>query len=391
MGRLGLSVSALLVGVVLVQAGCNRLECAKGTREEGGRCVPLAMPSGDAGVACGPNTYLVGNQCIPSEDICGPNTKVESVTDDAGVTSFVCKGLGGSQMPTCPDDFGPAGEFCVTGQVVYFVDDQGNYMKTALADPNASEDATWLKVEVYDPIEYAHDPTGAVPIATTQVDPKTGYFKVTGVPEPANGSVAMAIDELDPTHEDVIAQTATPYTAKAYQNIEGVSAFVVTTAQVADWTAKVGGDSVLESIGCAAPEGGGERDLLNCGTWLGVYRKGKEFDPGPVVEGVEPRTTNAAGSTPIDPETTFYMGIDGNGEVQIDDPTAGVVWTDGDGPHEWTGVLGAVIRPKAGVRQYTGNCGPGMERCGCLWKAIQGGSVPGVILIQFMFPNSCND
>ncbi len=391
MRRLGLSVCAFFLGSLLVQTGCNQLECAQGTREKDGKCVPVVVVGGDAGLACGPGTILVGNQCLASEDICGPNTKAEAILDDAGVPTggFVCKGQGGTEMPTCPDDFGPAGEFCVTGQVVYFIDDQGNYMKTPLADANASEDSTWLGVKVYDPIEYARDPQ-AVPLATAQVDPKTGYFRVVGVPEPPNGSVAMAIDELDAEHEDIVAQTATPYLAKAYQNLEGTQAYVVTTAQVADWTAQVGGPSALEAIGCPAPATG-ERDLLNCGTWLGVFRKGDQFEPGDVVEGVEPRITNAAGSTPLDPDTTFYLGIDSNGEVQIDDPTEGVVWSDADGPHEWTGILGAVIRPRAGVRQYTGNCGPGMERCGCLWKAIQGGSVEGVILIQYMFPNSCND
>ncbi len=384
---------AVLAGIpLLAAAACRPLECAKGTRQEGDQCVPVYPPAGDAGIRCGPGTVLVGNECVASQDVCGPNTKVVPQYDDAGVVvGFICEGKGGGTMPTCPEDFGPNGEYCVTGQVKYFVGPNGEFMDKPLADPNAAEDATWLKIEVYDPIAYAEDPDAATPMAITEVDPKTGYFKLTGLSVPANEAIALVVDELDPTAEDVVATTATPYEVSAFQNLEGVSAFAITNTQISDWTGALGGDSVLEALGCPAPEGGGSRDLLNCGTWVAVYSKGSQDEPGLPVEGVEPKIATAAGSRPLEAEATFYMGLTSSGQVAFDDPAAGVVWSDGDGPHEWTGRLGVVFYPGAQVRQYTGDCGPGLSRCGCYWKAVQGGSARGAILVQYMFPNSCND
>ena len=382
----------LCLASVVGASACRPLECAKGTRQEGDKCVPVYSPSGDAGIRCGPGTVLVGNQCIASEDVCGPNTKVVPQYDDAGVvTGFICEGKGGNAMPTCPEDFGPNGEFCVTGQVRYFVGPNGEFLTAPVADPEANEDATWLKVEIYDPIEYAEDPNSAAPLAVTEVDPRTGYFKVTGIGVPANEAIALAVDELDATAEDVVATTATPYEVAAYRNLEGVTAYVITNEQVQAWTEAIGGDSVLASLGCPEPDGGGPRDLLNCGTWVPIYRKGTQEEPGDPVEGVEPRFVTAAGSTPLDPDHTFYMGIAASGEVVFDDPTAGVVWSDGDGPHEWTGRLGTLFYPNAQVRQYGGDCGQSLSRCSCYWKSVKGGSARGAFLIQYMLPNSCTD
>jgi len=382
-GTIGMGLLALAFA-----PGCNPVKCGAGTRERDGRCVPLSVVQGDGGLHCGLGTVLVADECVPSEDLCGPYTKAVPVFDDAGVpTGFVCKGQGSTEMPTCPDEFGPNGEFCITGQAAYLVDDQGNYMTTPLADANASPDATWVSIKVYDPIEYVQDPTAAVPLGSGQVDPKTGYFRLINVAVPGNPFVAIALDDLDEQAQNLLGQVGTPYDAKGYHNLEGVTAFAITTDQIQDWTTKIGGDAALAQTGCPAPQGGGDRDLLQCGAWVGIYRKGDQSDPGDLVEGVAP--VAGISSTKLDPNTTWYLGIDADGNVVFDDPTQGVVWSDDQGPHEWTGMLGAVVHPHAEVLQYSGTCSPDSPCNGCLWRGIQAGSTEGVILTQYMFPLDC--
>ncbi len=389
------TVGALVVaGQVLLWApGCMGPECGPGTREADGLCVPMSYTGSDGGIHCGENTVLLGTECVPSEEICGPNTTVESELDDAGVPTggFVCVGQAvdeGEPPPPCPEEFGPAGEICINGYAHWLMDDnEAVFMANLLGDPDAAEDATHLVVKVYDPLLYAQDPENTVPLGWAEVNPRWGTFRVLNVSVPGTGFVALALDDLDEDQANIYTMTGVPYVAVANQHLEYVAAFGITNDQVTAWTEAVGGAAMLESIGCPEPAGGGPRTMATCGTWIGVYVDSEPIESINPVEGTLPFEPGG-----IIPEAkTFYPGIDGAGNLVFDDPTPGVVWSDEEGPHEWSGQLGAVFYPTSSMGNMTGECAPQTpcEEAGCIFMEFLGGSVPEAFFVQFMLPATC--
>jgi len=373
----------------LGSAACNPLECAEGTREEDGKCVALNQVN-DNNTFCGPGSVLSGNQCLPDPDqICGPNTTVEFVLDDDGqpTEEFICVGQAGGDQPIPCPEVGTDGKICVNGWVRWLVDDGGRVMETPYSEAGATADATRVKVYVYDPLAYASapDPTTVPPLAVAEVNPLSGTFTATGIAVPATPYLALVVDEDDGQPDDLLAFTGIPYEVGT-QNLERVTAAAITHDQVADWSEGVGGTTALQAMGCEEPSGGGDHTLLTCGTWIGVFFDGTQDEPGEPVEGVAPHL----GSSPLDPTATFYMGYTSADGVVFDDATAGVVWSDGDGPHEWTGSAGVAFYPTALLNVvYGGQCAPSTpcESQGCVFDtSLTGGAVPGALFVQYVFP-----
>ena len=382
-----------LAGAGLLAAGCNPLKCGDGTREADGKCVPLNQVVGDdAGIHCGGNTVMIGNECIPVEEICGPFTTVEYVEDASGMptNAFVCVGQSTTDEPPpeCPDDLGPGGEICINGWVRWFMDDQGRMMETILKDPDATgADATILQISAYDPLAYAADPSTA-PIATGEVNPVTGTFRIEGVSIPGPGFIALVVDENGDQAEDNFAFTGIPFDVSSPQNLLLVTAPAITLDQVDEWTNEMGGATALEAMGCPAPAGGGARSLLTCGTWVALYAYGNQDTPEGPMEGVVP---HLAGS-PLPPAKTFYMGYSAADGVVFDETAAGVVWSDGDGPYEHTGHLGTVFFPTASLgTTYTGSCAPDTpcSAGSCAFGPLTGGAARNAMFVQYLFPLAC--
>jgi len=375
---------------LLTAAGCNPLECGEGTREEDDRCVPTTPVTGsDAGLHCGAGTIRVGNECVPSEDLCGEFTDPEPVLDDAGVPTggFVCVGRdpGVEPPPECPED-NPPGTICLNGWVRWLLDDEGALLDTAVADPAAPADASAvLEVRVYDPLQYAGNPNVA-PLAVAEYVPTTGAFRVTDVPVPATGFIALVVDDHPDAAGDDFAFAGIPFAAGT-ENLLGVTAVAIASDQVDDWTAAVGGDAALATIGCPEPAAG-ERTLATCGTWIGVFAEGTQDEPGAPIEGITPTESNGS---PIPPESTFYLGYTTADGALFDEPAAGAVWSDGDGPHEWTGIYGTVLYPGASLGSYGGICAEGTpcEAGGCVFPQDQtGGAARGALFVQYVFSNN---
>lgn len=372
--------------------GCDQLVCGPGTREVDGKCVVLAFPD-DGGVQCGPNTVLVGNQCVPAEEVCGPYTTAVPVLDENGVPTgaFVCEGraTGDNPPPPCPDDFGPNGEICINGYATWLFDDStGGFLETIMADSSLSEDATYAVVKVYDPIAYANDPVNTIPRAIGEVNPRFGTFRLTNVDAQGSGYLALVIDDIDEDAQNIFVQAGLAWRAENWSNLEMVQAAVINRDQVDDWTEKLGGDAALAAMGCPEPPGGGARTLATCGTWVGVYRDGNQDNVGIPVEGVIPYGPVG----PLNPLRTFFPGLGLGGDLVFDDPEPGIVWSMEGGPFDYTGTLGAVFYPGANVQNMRGQCAPDTE-CAerqCLWRTFQGGSLSDVMFVQYMFPNTCN-
>jgi hypothetical protein len=171
------------------------------------------------------------------------------------------------------------------------------------------------------------------------------------------------------------------------QHLEHVAVFGIARDQVTAWTETVGGATMLESIGCPEPPGGGPQNLSSCGTWIGIYIDKEPVDSIDAVEGVLPYAPGGA----IPAEKTFYPGVDASGNLVFDDPTPGTVWSDEAGPHEWTGRLGTVFFPTASLGNMTGECVPETHCAdvGCIFMEFLGGSIPGAFFVQFMLPATC--
>lgn len=379
-----LTLVGLAAGLGL--SACDPLECAEGTREEDGKCVPLNQVNSN-NTQCGPRTVLVGSQCVPLyDDICGPNTEAEAVLDGDGQPTgeFICVGQsGGDQPDPCPD-VGVDGKICVSGWIRWLIDDGGRVLETTYVEPGATADATRVKVYVYDPLLYATNPN-TPPLAVADVNPMNGTFTVTGIAVPAVPYIALVVDEDDGQPDDILAFTGIPYEVGT-QNLERVTAAVITNDQVEAWSEAVGGTTALEGIGCVAPAGGGDHTLLTCGTWIGAFFDGVQDEPGNPVAGVVPHM----GANPLDPSKTFYMGYTAADGVVFDEPAAGAVWSDGDGPHEWTGSKGVALFPTALLgTNYGGQCAPSTscESQGCLFATdLTGGATPGALFVQYVFP-----
>jgi hypothetical protein len=121
---------------------------------------------------------------------------------------------------------------------------------------------------------------------------------------------------------------------------------------------------------------------------VGVFAASVAPDEILGVEGVGPLMPGGA----VPPERTFYPGVDETGALVFDDPTPGVVWSDDQGPHEWTGIMGTVFYPSASLQNMNGVCGQGTP-CSdavCIWSEVMAGSVAGAIFVQFVFPITCN-
>ncbi|MFH2006616.1 MAG: hypothetical protein ABI333_08530 [bacterium] len=388
---IGLGLSGALAGLLLLSSGCDPVKCGEGTREADGLCVPL-NPVADGGPHCGWGTLEVSNTCVPDPEICGAFTEVVPELDANGDPTgiFVCEGHADATdiepPPSCEDEpFGQAGEICINGWVHWLMDEsEGVFMTNIMLDATAPEDATSAVVKVYDPLLYAQDPVNTVPLGIGEVNPRNGTFRVLNIPIPGTGFLALVHDDLNGEVNDDFVLVGVPYLATPSQHLTEVVAFAVTTDQMLQWTDAVGGDAMLQSINCPEPEGGGERTLSSCGTWIGVFMQKRPDEGITHVEGVTPLYPGGL----IPEDRTFYPGIDSDGSFVFDDPTPGVVWTDDQGPHEWTGRLGAAFYPTASLGNMSGQCSQGTP-CSdqaCLYAEVLGGAINSALFVQWMIP-----
>lgn len=260
-----------------------------------------------------------------------------------------------------------------------------------MADPMATDDSTYVVVQVYDFLAYANDPETAQPLGTSEVNPKEGTFRVLDITVPSQGILAVVVDDIHNDASDLFAPTGIPFPAVAYENLTAVIAFGVTHDQVQRWSSQIG-QPALAATGCPEPAGGGERTLLTCGTWISRFVNIEGMTIAGVLgapEGVVPE--DPGGEVPA--WKTFYPGIDANGQLIFDDPTQCVVWSDDQGPHGWTGRLGSVFGVYVPPGEMGGHCQADTPcaEAGCIWMEILGGSIEGALFVQFMPQVLCAD
>jgi hypothetical protein len=359
-----------IVQIVMVAAGtalvcgCNQVTCATGTIERGGSCVPADETTGTA--MCGPNTMLVGNQCVPTlpPTVCGSNTT--PVMTDAGVIACVGTGGGGCSSPlACPNPSSGATQ-TICGQIYDFEDNtpftDGSATGAQCGSATTSGPCS-LAIQAYDAIAFAMNPATAQPLANggLYID-DCGRFRLTDVAQPSGPYIGLGLDDANAANMGPPGTTNTVGVAVAV-NAGGAS------PGVEDWIVKQSTTNSWAATGGPA---------INTGVLAMVFRAncsgtGCTGDPFALQAGVEMLDNG----NPIAPANGFYFAATDTGRTTIDS-TATVTGMDG------TGLINNASL-SAGLTAYSGSGGL-TDPVNCKWPGQAGASLAYIVFIQIMRP-----
>ncbi|HEY4241928.1 MAG TPA: hypothetical protein VGM88_19045 [Kofleriaceae bacterium] len=344
-----------IAGGAAAGAACKDLDCGDGTVERDGACVPSDQTVGTA--SCGPNTTLVGDQCLPSTPptMCDPATTM-AIVNDAGVT--VCYGTGGGGCSTpiacdAPTD----GTETVCGQIYDLATDlpfQGAATGAQCAGTETTGPCA-LAIQAYDGQMFATDPSSATPLATGSVYiDDCGRFRVPNIALPASPLLGLGFDDRNaadrgPTGVTNAVGIATSRGANmAFDGIEGWIADPATTTA---W-ATSGAPTIAE------------------GYFVPIFRghsTGRDDEAG---------VTLTRNGTPPDGDAYYFTAGQAN-RTTID---TGATVTSGNG---------AVLVDHANLGEslaYTGTYD--VLPAGCKYESHVGATLAGIVLVQIFRPTN---
>ena len=322
-------------------AGCgDSLRCGAGTVEKGGACVaalPLPPCDTDGGAT------VIGGLCVPAGAgplFCGPGTSWDPASGRCVGSGTGPSGCAG--MCSAPDQT----HVCVTGQVASFVDPSQKAAPTAQSG---------LKVRVYEPLSFATNPAGAVPLAESDIEDQ-GCYLADAVARTQTGLVALSVTDVDNALGGRYAVTGVGATLQPDRNVSDLHAYFLERSTVDAWQAQIGAGT---PAGCANSTSG----LVPCGMWLGVYLDAL----GSPVAGVRP---TRPGSDPASSTIFCFQGDRLHLGVTDETDDTGLCILSPD-----------IISPHGGV------CGPqgctcGGVACTPVFTAAIAGTAQGVLFIQ---------
>ena len=232
------STLAALLLAALAPSGCGSTTCAAGTEQKvdpatGDTVCVAPVPDGgnlSNGLQCGPNTMLVGGECVgidPSK-VCGSGTKFDTA-------SGTCVGAGPTpcEPPPCPHPDNM--HFCIAGGVRFLKD-------------GTCTMGTKLQVIAVDPLGFlAGNKTPIAPSPVTTDD--NGAYVIPNLPVPSQALTALAVS-------DVGGPMTYMLTASGANMISGgqtyrLDLFVVEKSTVANWDTQAGlaGGNTFEANG----------------------------------------------------------------------------------------------------------------------------------------------
>ena len=340
-----LSVLALAPAAVTT-TGCNVVECADGTVEQDGVCVPADEVVDEA--QCGPGTVLgTGGVCVIEQPtICGENT-IEDTTSIPGTTVCVGTGGGGCDFElTCPQ--ASANRVSVCGRLYDVETDQRIQGLDATGVDCTSPDAVAegpceLVLTFYDALEFAGDPKGAAEIEPQDfILDDCGRFRAHNLSRPSLGFLGIGADDMsgDPgTHR--LTGTAFPVASAETRNRQKV--YVVETQTDQDWSTQAG-------LGTTFVDQGAFMTVFLIG---GVPEAGVQITEGGAVE-----MANDYYFSDADPSTrsTIDTGLNA------------------------TSVNGAGIKLNSALVEHSGT--GGALPAGCTWESALAASIPGVLFFS---------
>lgn len=334
-------------------AGCPGAECAEGTIEQDGVCVPA--DDAFTAASCGAGTVLDGAECIPEmpPTVCGENT----IEDTEAVPGIItCVGTGGSTSCNSSLPCPAAGSNRVTVCGRLFDIETDDRIESAAptfedCDPAspASEGPCQLKITFYDALDFAGNPTGAAPLTPQnfRLD-DCGRFVAENIPRPSLGFLGVAVDDQSGAPDDHrLTGVAFPVTSGQVRNNQ--QTYVVRRTTDVAWStdADVTGNQGLS----------GSNTFVDKGVFLSMFRHGNNPVAGVTV------TSNGSVRSADD----FYF-TDTDATTRVD--------TNPNGP---TGVNGAALLLNSSLVEHSGQ---GAEPAGCVWPSDLAASIPGVLFVN---------
>jgi hypothetical protein len=344
---------------------CSGVPCGTGTIEQNGECKPAQVATGSAG--CGPDTILVGNQCVSSV-VCDPDTTMP-VTDPAtGMTT--CKGIAGGGCGACPAPSSSSVQ-SICGQIYNFEDNTpftasgGSGMKCDPTMPAASGPCA-LGMAAYDALAFAANPSGATPLAVGDmcIDDMGRYY-LKDIAQPAGPFIGIALDDIASANRGPGGET----------NLIGVA----TKKDPGNKTQAFEHWIVKASTTTAWATSGGP--TISTGYYVPVYRSHcvDGIGSGPGCTGdtsVNQAGVMFANSDATHPTTAVYFQ---SAQTTRHDVDTAATMTGANGTALVTGATTAASLAYSGTGGLT-------DAVNCKWDTKAGGTLSGVVFIQVYRP-----
>lgn len=341
-----------IASISTLSLGCDQLECGEGTTERNGECVAADGVVPET-IFCDVGTHYDGAtlSCVPDSlpTICDPDT-TEAIVDP--ITGLItCEGTGGGGCSGgCPQP--DSGRNTVCGRLVdaetgEFLSMDAATGTNCLDVPAADRTGPCLmKVEFYDALGFAQNPTGTLPLPTDDlVVNDCGWFRGTNIPTPALGFLAVGVNDsvdVDPA-DDVWVFTGVAFPVAPGDRRPNQITYVVANDTDTKWT-----ETAASPFGATT--------FSEKGVFFPIFML--EGEP---VEGVKV-TRDPAGVVPND---DYYFSDT--------DPT---VRATVDPAQDATGPNGAGLLVNSPLVDHGGEGG---LPAGCVWKTDLAKSIPGVV------------
>lgn len=268
------------------------------------------------------------------------------------VATSACGGGGSPTSPgtafSCSTPAG--GKITVCGQIADVENDDSLQAVGATGAPcdsiPSADGPCSVQIQFYDAVAFAANPATATPIApaTLYVDDR-GRFRAEDLTPPAGGYVAIALDDaVGTTDRHRLTGVVTPVVVGAFHVVR---AYVTRRQTDTAWSASAGlSGSTFADLGVIAA----------IFRYHGVGRAGVTI-------------TRSGASAPAD---DYYFVDAGQTRSAVDSA----------GP---TGASGGVLLLNSGLVQHSGTGG---EPSSCQWPSRPAASIPGVVLVQLMNPQT---
>jgi hypothetical protein len=282
---------------------------------------------------------------------CGPNTKLEF--DDAGVA--YCVGTGGGGVPcnqelNCP---APAsGKFMVCGRL-WDLGTTARLEGTTLA--------TTIKIDLYDALGFANNPTTTQPIGSATIDECGRYIADNGgVTPPFTGYVAVATDDKDGAMPGMYARVGVATPSSAGMKVT-LNAFVMENDLDMAWStmAAIGGQTFVQR-GIYVPVFVDGSDQFPAGLDATTWPfKGLPVGGVKILENGMVKAANDYYFTDTNPVNRLLAAPSGGGDV--------------------TTINGSGLYTGGTLTMYSGTGG---EPAGCTWPSTLAATIPNVVFVQ---------
>lgn len=348
----------LFASLAAGSTACKQVECADGTIERDGVCVPGTVNTEEG--QCGPFTVLQGDQCVPEflPTECDPTTTVAETNPETGVTT--CVGFGSA---SCDGPFAcPAGSssslMTICGQIYDFKDGSkfdvtdAKGMACDLENPTTSGPCA-LQILAFDAIEFGDNPLTAPRrnVAETYID-DCGRFRLKDIDATGTSPyIGLGFDDanmqLGPEGVTITVGVVAAENSQHY--VKDFEAFVANKDLIPGW------------------QDSGYPSFATNGAFAPIYRKHIEGAPDPHEN--QDGVTVTFNNNPV-PTNDYYFRMADTDRTTFD--------TDASA----TGVNGTAFYTGADVGQFTAYGGQGGLGPGCRWEGHAAASLPGILFVQ---------